>query len=712
MRFTLRIKLALVSLLVLFIPLAGFRLSDLIKQDLLTSQEQTLLFSARVVASALSGRTGLFDRELLHSLTPDKDLYLHKLERPIRLNGRNDDWRPVLSEASSFGRKHLLSAVEPYQPQSFHFKHIAGTRGDYLYALFIVTDDRVVYRNRNSLRLDLSDHLTIGFEDNQGKSHQYLLTAKEPGWVNGFLLSEKKPGSMVVKPETRIQGMWLATESGYNIEIRLPKAMVGQKLAFAITDIDNPKSREKKYIIGTAIPDSDEEFGWLVSSSQTLDEILKSFSRPHSRIIIVDSNRRIRASHGELSVDEQLEAEHQQSVLSNISSATHSLFSPLYNLFINSFTKEMTEIPDKLSTLDLDGVDEALQGISTVSRYSPSKEKAEIMAAITPLRNEETVIGAIVVEQTTNSILALQNKVIEESLTLTILVFSFGGLGLILFASRLSSRIRRLGSEASQAISPKNRMQFQLTPQRASDEVGDLSRTLAAMLEQLKIQADFREKMADNLEHEMRTPLAGISASLKNLAGELENPPQHIAGYLDWALEDVDRLESILAAIRDATNLQEMLARDQKEEFDLGAAIAMWLEHSWQPAFSGTRFTYRCPDDAVLFFGDPARIHQMLDKLVENAVSFHDPESPVTITLSHDHNRTVIEITNEGPTISEEMQAQIFNSMVSLRREKDHKPHLGLGLFIVRTIAEQYRGTVSVRCDETNNLTTFIIRLG
>ena len=57
--------------------------------------------------------------------------------------------------------------------------------------------------------------------------------------------------------------------------------------------------------------------------------------------------------------------------------------------------------------------------------------QVEIMAAIAPLKEDRKVIGAVVVEQTTNSILALQNKVIEESLSFTILAFCIGALGLL-----------------------------------------------------------------------------------------------------------------------------------------------------------------------------------------------------------------------------------------------------------------------------------------
>jgi len=709
MRISLRVKLALVSLLLLFIPLTGFRFSELIKQDLLQSRREAMLFSAKAVASALSGRTGLLDRELFHSLDANRDVYLYQLTNPMRINGKTDDWQPQLEEAAEFGADHLLAATEPYHRESLHYRHLTGVRGDYLYAVFLVTDDTVVYRPAKSPRLDLSDHLQIGIEDRQGVLHHYLLSTVEPGWVNASLMPEDVEDRIPVKVETRIQGMWVESPGGYTLELRIPRTMVGRRLAFAIADVDDPVDRRIKALVGTAATEDREELGWLLSTSGAIEEILKSFDRPHSRILIVDSNRRVRASFGNLA-DETASAP-DSSLLSTVSSYTYRLLAPLYRFFTRSFATDFSQPAAQPSTLEIKGVKEALKGTSSVTSYVIDGGQVEIMAAISPLKEKDGIIGAVVVEQTTNSILALQNRLIEESLTLTILVFCFGGIGLIFFASRLSSRIRRLGSQAAAAIGDNGQIRATIMPIAARDEIGDLSRTLTAMLNQLKLQTEYREKMADNLEHEMRTPLAGISASLKNMARELDKPPEHLTEYLNWALEDVARLEELLSAVRDATNLQEALEHDFKEDFPLDTAIDMWLTHSWRPAFPETEFLYHRPAGPVSLHGDPARIRQMLDKLVDNAISFHRPGTPIEISLTEQNGHLQLTVANQGPTIPDELQGQIFNSMVSYRKQKGSGPHLGLGLYIVRTIVEHHQGTVSVTALKDGEGTIFTLEL-
>jgi len=433
-------------------------------------------------------------------------------------------------------------------------------------------------------------------------------------------------------------------------------------------------------------------------------------NRPNSRVLIVDSNSRIRASYGELK--ETRNRDHDENgYFARMSTTIYSLLSPLYRIFTTPFSTSTTPSPPQLSKLDLAGVAESFEGKATITSYYPEGNMVEIMAAITPLKNANSIVGAVVVEQTTNSILSLQNRVIEQSIVLTIVIFSLVGLALLFFASTLSTRIRKLGQEAASAISTKGNIRPIIGGHEVRDELGDLSRSLNEMLKQIENQTEFREKMADNLEHEMRTPLAGISASLKNLMKELEAPPPRITEYLEWALADVNRLEALLTAIRDAASLQEMLEQDHREEFDLGKAISMWLSHSWQPAFDSVEFLYQPPVKPIPFTADPARIHQMLDKLIENAISFHTVDTPVTITLFEQSGKAVIGVANHGPVIPEEIQGQIFQSMVSQRRQKNGSPHLGLGLYIVRTIAEHLGGSVEVVSTPDTTLTTFSVHL-
>lgn len=693
MRISLQLKLTLVSLLLLFIPAVGVHVSTIIKNNLIQNREETLMFSARAVASALTGRPGLFDQELFRSLDKEQDLYLFELSNPMRLNGKLDDWKPQLENATNYSQEHQIfpQFMSPYS--SLHFTHMVGKRQEYLYAIFIVTDNKVVYRKPESLHLDRSDHLTISIENQDQQLRKYIITTDKPGWVNGFQVPSSPDDLFLAKNEHRIQGVWEETDEGYIIEMRIPMNMIGKRIAFAIADVDNEQTGEIKTVISTSNPEKSEKLGWLLPISNEIVEILESMNKPGSRIHVVDTSKRVRASIGDLTADpEATLAEEKGVIMASLRKTLH----PIFSFFLDPISSDFGKLPAQLKTLDIDGIDEALSGNELITRYKMPGNKVEIMAAINPLFEKQEVIGAVVVEQTTNSIVALQNRVIEESVIISLLTFLVSSCGLLFFATRLSARIRRLRNQAASAIGKNGQLQGTIEPVKANDEIGDLTVTLSTLLTQLKQQVEYKEKMADNLEHEIRTPLAGISAALKNISQELDTPSDSISNYINWALSDAKRLENLLSAIRDATSLTDALNHDQHEIFNLNNALKIWLAHSWKPTFNETSFTLTLPHTDQFINGDPARIKQMLDKLIENGVSFMDKSTPIEIALYFSQNEVQLSVVNYGETIPEENLANIFNSMVSMRDKSASNQHLGLGLYIVRIIAEHHSGSVIV----------------
>ena len=694
MRISLRLKLTLLSLLLLLIPLIGFRFSAILQSSLMTSRQDALMFTARAVATTLGNRPDIFDRELIHSLDQSRDLYLFHLSNSIRLNGKTDDWQPELQQSEKFGAEHVLSSTRPYSSKSLTFKHLVGQRGKYLYALFLVVDDHVIYRHPHSIYPGKADHLQIGIEDRQGNFSRYLLATDKPGWVNGFLMEDDPENPLPRANEPKIQGVWTETKNGYSIEMRIPLSMIGKRIAFAIADVDDDRERKVQTVIGTANPDKIEDMGWLLAPSKRIESLLQSLDYPHARIRIIDENKIVRARFGSLR-SEETAVKTPQDGLSYYLQWMNKQLAPVYRLFTEQFSTTFTPVQSQPKKLELQGIEDGLRGESSITHYRLPDAEIEVMAAISPLFNDDKIVGAVVVEQTTNSILALKNKMIEESLGLTVLAFFIVGLGLLLFATRISSRIRRLRNQAADSISSDGQITV-IKPVKTKDEIGDLSRTLASMLSQLKEQNEYREKMADNIEHEMRTPLAGISASLKNLGKELREPTPQEKELMSWALSDVQRMESLLTDIRDATNLSEALQRDFPEEFDLAAALPLWLEHGIRPGYPDVEFLLQTPKEPVLFHGDPDRLRQMLEKLLDNAVSFHLANTPISLQLTADKQTIHLRICNQGPSVDQESMGQIFNSMVSIRTRKDKTPHLGLGLYVVRTIVEHHGGSIGI----------------
>ena len=266
-----------------------------------------------------------------------------------------------------------------------------------------------------------------------------------------------------------------------------------------------------------------------------------------------------------------------------------------------------------------------------------------------------------------------------------------GSLALTAYATLLSARIRRLRDDAERAIDADGRVRAPLASSRAGDEIGDLARRFASVLARLAGYARYQEKMASRLSHELRTPIAVVRSSLDNL--KATSLPDAARVYMERAHEGLARLTQILTRMTEAARLEESLSDVLRERFDLTAVVRGCVE-GYRLAYPDARLAFGAEPASIAIDGSPDLIAQMLDKLVANAVEFAQGGA-IDVSLRGHDTAVELAVTNEGPPLPEGMEGRLFESMVSVRAGGDAaEPHLGLGLYIVRVIAQFHRGHV------------------
>jgi len=334
-------------------------------------------------------------------------------------------------------------------------------------------------------------------------------------------------------------------------------------------------------------------------------------------------------------------------------------------------------------------ISEALAGRPGVRLRNTPDGKAVVISAAHPIWSGDEVVGAVVAEESTNPILSVRSVALRRLVVLTLAVFAFAAAVLIWFATRISSRIRRLRDEAESAIDARGRIAHLVTAQNADDEIGDLSRSFSAMLAKLSQHHQYLESMASRLSHELRTPIAVVRSSLENL----KLAPENARVYIERAEEGLRRLGTILTRMSEATRLEQGLASVERERFDLAAVVAGCVE-GYRLAYPGQAFELETLKGPVPVSGSPDLAAQLLDKLVANAVDFSRPGKPVRVALSAESGTARLRVANEGPPLPESMRGKLFESMVSIRAERGGEPHLGLGLYVARLIAEFHGGGI------------------
>lgn len=701
----LRGKLLLVSLALLAIPWAGYEYVREMESFLRLSKQVSLSDNAQAVAAVMHNRRELFEpnANITFSINDDRNLYARKLQQPIQLDGYYDDWSQHLEYAKRYSSNSLIQGNTPYQQDSLSYQHILGSYSRYLYALFIVKDDKIVYRAPNSLSVKQSDHVQISLEDRDGLLQRYIITTQGPGWVNAHLLSQNINDDTPIRPEVRIKGEWQESEEGYILEIRIPRAMIKDKLAFAIADVDDSQTRQIKYLVATAGTKRIEDLGTILTPSPDIEKIITALDKGNSRIWVINRNRHVLALAGSLThqnPDVTTEQDNQ-----NIFAA---IMHVIYRLILKQPTAQLIDNLNRASRLDGEEIISALKGTAALRWRETDDQQANILSAAHPVWDNGEVIGAVVVEQTTNDILTLQNTALENLLNVTLIVFLTATLFLLVFATRLSNRIRRLHRDAELAISEDGRIQGQFNIVSDADELGDLSRSFSGMMGRVSDYTRYLETMASKLSHELRTPLAVVKSSLDNL--DMQTLPEGAETYTRRAREGVERLGNILTSMNEATRLEQALESSDFEEFRIDALITGCVE-GYQSAFPQQQFELNTENCAITIKAVPDRLAQMLDKLVANAIDFCTANTPINITLQCNDSQVLLTVANQGPLLPEAMQGRLFDSMVSLRNSDPESTHLGLGLYIVRLIAEFHHGTVTASNQTSGQGVIFSVNL-
>ncbi len=334
-------------------------------------------------------------------------------------------------------------------------------------------------------------------------------------------------------------------------------------------------------------------------------------------------------------------------------------------------------------------VERALDGAPSLKRRPGPGGSAPIVTVTHPVWIGETVVGATVIEESTAAAVSFRDRAIERLIAVTLIAFGAAALVLLVFATRISIRLRRLRDEAERAIDSRGHVRALVSGGDARDEIGDLSRSFSLALTRLADYNAYLEDLARRLAHELRTPMAVVRSSLDNL--RMKKLPQDATVYVDRAEGGLQRLDTVLTRMAEASRLEQAVRTADRERYDVREVVAGCVA-GYATAYPAVRFESQLPPHPVMLNGAPDLYAQMLDKLVANAVDFTAAGSPIGVTLALRGTTAVLTVRNHGPQLPQNLR--LFESMQSVRSAtvQARDIHLGLCLYIVRLIAEFHRG--------------------
>ncbi|MFT4581155.1 MAG: two-component system sensor histidine kinase ChvG [Gammaproteobacteria bacterium] len=686
-KITIRVKLVMLSIAMLSIPYVGFQYLRETERYLQSSLEDSLLAVGGALAVSLQSQSALFRNSSDNALSRDP-IFSHSLNYPVHIDGYIDDWEGYLQWADHFessGRSTLGQRTPPA------FDLIVGEHEQYLNVLVLVSDESHVYQNGGSFEPQAADTVEITIYKNNGRTQSIFLGTAGPGPITAYDISENWDFSTTRKPVANVFGQWRETALGYAVEIRIPLNLVGNALGISIHDKDIGFSESMK------VSTMGEELGAtpnpLLRTSAMLQQSIQRIGfKKGRRVWVINRTGQVLASTGTL-------------VSETKRGAINFIYTWILPIASGTFDDELRSA----SRLRGAEVLEALSGRASTRWRSSADERAVIVSAAHPVRSGHELVGAVVVEETTNSIQTVQRDAMAALFNKSIGVFAGVSLILLIFASRLSFRIVRLRDQSERAIDQHGRVVGAISRSSASDEIGDLTRSYSAMLVRLKDYNAYLESMASKLTHELRTPLTVVSSSLQNLDSTSLNPDQE--KFLDRAREGIDRLHNLVSRLSEASRIEQSVSSVEFEFFDLATLIRGSVD-GYKNAYLGNRFELNLPSIACEVLASDDLIAQLLDKLVDNAVAFSVAKKAIEVGLWSNEDEYLIEVKNYGQLLPESMQNELFNPMVSLRAEgRGRDLHLGLGLHIARLIAEIHQGRITAKNLEDGSGVSFTVSL-
>jgi len=702
--FSIRTKLLLVALLLLLIPWMSYEYVREMKTYLLSGQEQALSLTSRAVATVLHDRPELFSEATPidpNNLRED-EIYAAPLPNPINLNGDLSDWGEQVNQAITFTQSEQ---TEPDLSNLIEVKYSLGYRGNYVYTMFQVTDDSVLFRPKEFLRVDTADHIRLTLQDPGFAPKRYTLIAREPGRMSIYLMDEAWQYPITGEPNYDMAAEIDVTEAGYNVELRIPRFIFSSdtRVSMAVADVDSAQSRELAALIPTTPQSETDELSKLLVQSPRITKILKGLDRAETRIWVFNKDKRVRTVVGNLKtkVDEnELEKPSDESGLAYLwemlryyyTSALQTIFAYIIEQPSGNFTDHDRSIEERNDEI----IQKALNGDVSSDRRPSLDNQSTILMSAHPIYLVDGILGAVVVEQSTNQVLQQQKGTLENVISVTLLVLITVATALLVFASRLTLRIRRLRNATETAIDRDGRIISQRLDAEAKsgDEIGDLSRSVSNMLGRLSQYTNYLRGLPDTLAHEVSNPLNVVNSSLHNLSEEI--PGTADSKYMERAKNGLNRIGSILRNLTEAANLEQAMQSETREVVDLIELIENYVD-GYSFSNPNQNFKVITQPNPIYVEIAPDYIAQALDKLVDNAIDFAAPDTAIVFKVRKLDSFAQIDLINQGSQLPEGMAERIFEPLVSLGRKDAQKISLGMGLYIVKLIASFHGGDVIAR---------------
>ena len=211
-----------------------------------------------------------------------------------------------------------------------------------------------------------------------------------------------------------------------------------------------------------------------------------------------------------------------------------------------------------------------------------------------------------------------------------------------------------------------------------------------------------RREFTSNVSHELKTPLTSISGFAEVLSAGLFKSDADVVHFGSLIRKEAKRLLAMIEEIMHLTRIEENREKVHREPVCLSEIINDIVEFM-EPVLVEKKVTVHCTLEQATVLGDKGLLREMAMNLIDNAVKYNLPGGHVYVSVRKHGDHIDFAVKDTGIGIPEDKQKRVFERFYRADTSRSRKiSGSGLGLSIVKHIAEYHNGTITLRSKENN----------
>jgi len=312
------------------------------------------------------------------------------------------------------------------------------------------------------------------------------------------------------------------------------------------------------------------------------------------------------------------------------------------------------------------------------------------------LINNEKVGYILVSEQANEILVAVDER--KDFIIRTVLVLALAILIFSVFLNKyilkpISFLVKYTESIKAKSDQPINIDNFFIR----RDEVGKLTQSIHEMTLDLQKRTNRAETFSTDLAHEIRNPLASLKGASELLDKTTQQKDRE--KLLNIINHDVERIERLITDYTQMLKDEASLSREKMIKIDINMIIKNVVDDFKQNITNSNKeikiaiINQNATQKNFYILGIENRIEQVIANLLDNAISFSQTNSKISIEIEEVKNKFLITFKDQGSGFEEKNIENIFKRFYS-NRPKNFGEHSGLGLNIVKNIIELHKGKI------------------